>query len=156
MTANRSSARTGNASANSVSDWPCSERMSILRLVRLITGIFPGGFEWRGPLLAKGPLPETLALVLAGENPGNVLDRAADVVGEERDRTDHGERDHGKNNAVLRHRLAVLAVAERVGSDLHEGEELQHLCHLLSLIDAHAVAREFPEGKTGAERRLSC
>src|SRR4051794_12630935 len=96
------------------------------------------------------------AVVLAGENSGDVLDRSANVVGKQRDRTDHGERDHGENNAVLRHRLAVLAVAERVGSDLHEGEELQHLCHLLPLIDAHAVAREFPEGKTGTERSAWC
>src|SRR5689334_19262329 len=101
-----------------------------------------------GPFSRRGPLPEKLRCYLAGENSGDVLDRAADVVREERDRTDHGQRDHGEDHAVLRHRLTLLAVAERVGGDLHEGEELQHLCHLLSLIDAHAVAREIPEGKS--------
>src|SRR6476469_8819757 len=109
-----------------------------------------------GPFSRRGPLPENLRSFLAGENSGDVLDRSADVVREERDRTDHGERDHGEDHAVLRHRLPLLAIAERVSGGLHEGEELQHLCHLLSLIDAHAVAREIPEGKIGWSMERWC
>src|SRR4051812_16818263 len=117
----------------------------------MFTGVLSVAREWeRAPSREGAPYRRNgeTAVFLAGENPGNVLDRAADVVGEERDRTDHGERDHGENHAVLRHRLTLLAIAERVSGGLHEGEELQHLCHLPSLIDAHAVAREFPEGKS--------
>src|SRR5580765_4598082 len=112
---------------------------------------FPGAFwEWSGPLPEKGPPTGDTAICLARQNVRDALDRAADVVGQQRDGTDHGERDHGENHAVLRHRLSLLAPAQRVCGDLHEGEELQHLIHLPSLIDAHArTAREFPEGKTG-------
>src|SRR5580765_5712557 len=109
-----------------------------------------------GPFSRRSPLPEKLRCFLAGENSGDVLDRSADVVREERDRTDHGERDHGEDHAVLRHRLPLLAIAERVSGGLHEGEELQHLCHLLSLIDAHAVARGIPEGKIGWSMERWC
>src|SRR5215211_3491680 len=152
ITANRSSARIGNASANSVSAWPCSDRISILRRT-LVTGVLSFGLgSGAGPFSRRGPLPEELRF-LAGQNAGDVLDRAADVVRQERDGTDHGQRDHGKNHAVLRHRLTLLALAQRVGGDLHEGEELQQLCHLpSSVIDAHAVAREFP-WETAVERR---
>src|SRR4029450_957867 len=101
--------------------------------------------EW-APSREGAPYRRNCGVFLAGQNAGDVLDRSADVVRQERDGTDHGQRDHGKDHAVLRHRLTLLALAQRVGGDLHEGEELQHLCHLPSLvIDAHAVARGFRE-----------
>src|SRR3954452_25228688 len=136
ITAKRSSARIGKASANSVSDWPCSERSSIVRFLRLITGV---RFLWSkgmGPFAIEGaPFRENAWL---RQDSGDVLDGAADVVREERDRADYGESDDGEHDSVLGHRLPLLAPAQRVGGDLHEGEELQHLVTPpFSQLDAH-------------------
>src|SRR2546421_2467553 len=60
----------------------------------------------------------------------DALDGAADVVRQQRDRCNHGQRDDGKNDTVLRHRLPLLAAAESVGhvrgKHLREGEKLEH------------------------------
>src|SRR5882724_10670284 len=71
-----------------------------------------------------------------GENRGDLIDRAGDGAGEEADRDDHDQRDDGKNHAVLGHRLALLALLERLCGvprpALRECKELQHLVHLPS------------------------
>src|SRR4029079_542781 len=64
---------------------------------------------------------------LPGKDPGDALERTANVAREQGDRPDHGDRDHGEDDAVLRHRLPFFAPAQRVCSDLREDEELQHL-----------------------------
>src|SRR5689334_9726291 len=66
---------------------------------------------------------------LARHDAGDVLERSANVVREERDRANHGESDDGQNHAVLRHRLPLLALC----GDLHERKELQHLGDLPSV-----------------------
>src|SRR5262249_54678567 len=64
-----------------------------------------------GPFSTKGPPTGETGVFLARKNPGDVLDCSADVVREERDGTDPGERDPGETHAVPRHRLALLPPA---------------------------------------------
>jgi hypothetical protein len=66
----------------------------------------------------------------ARKKAGDAGDRVADVAREQRDRTDDSDGDDGEDDAVLRHGLPLLAVAEPAGG-LHGGElrgdeELQH------------------------------
>src|SRR5262249_37624897 len=101
---------------------------------------------WIGPLPEEGPfLPEN-CLELAGEDGRHAVDGVLDVARQGRDRHDHHESDDRQDDAVLGHRLTVLALLERLGrlgsEHLRECEELQHSVHLPSLAArAHGVAR---------------
>jgi len=57
----------------------------------------------------------------------------------------NGDRNHGQNDAVLGHRLPILALAKRS----EHVEELQHLIHLLPPSQACLAARQ---GTTTGER----
>src|ERR1043166_3483817 len=101
-----------------------------------------------GPFRRRGPYRKSLDPPLR-EDVGHALDGAPDVVRKERDGTDHGERDHGEHDSVLGHRLPLLAPAQRIRACLDEGEELQHVVHLPSRLDAHASACDLPTGMVG-------
>src|SRR5438105_1385402 len=137
MTAKSSSARIGRASANSVRDWPRSDVTWIVRLLRFFTGSSCRSKGW-APSGEGAPCRRSWCCLR--QNAGDVLDRVAYAGRKQRDRTDDGEGDDGEHDSVLRHRLTLLTPAQRVGGDLHEGEELQHLIHLLSQLDAHISA----------------
>ena len=49
------------------------------------------------------------------------------TLSEKRDRAEYGENDHCQNYTVLRHRLSLLTLAQRIRSDVHEGNEPHHL-----------------------------
>ena len=70
--------------------------------------------------------------------PGDPINGVDDVSGEERERAEDGDRDYGQNNAVLRHRLPIFALAKRS----KKVKKLQHLIHLPSLNQACLAARQ--------------
>src|SRR5262249_41766069 len=81
----------------------------------------PFGSRFAGVLLSPPVLREDVR---------DAVDGVADVAGQERDRGDHREGDDGEDDAVLGHRLTLLATAEgarRIGDErLSEGEQLEH------------------------------
>jgi hypothetical protein len=86
------------------------------------------------------------------QSSGNTAKRVVDGAGEREQRAHDHERDHSENNAVLGHRLALLAPAKAVqeihGPALSGDEKLQHRIHLPSSeaggnIRAHADAGRF-------------
>src|ERR1700693_1887967 len=73
-----------------------------------------------------------------GDVTGDAVSGVDDVAGEERERAEDGDRDYGQNDAVLRHRLPIFALAKRS----KEVKELQHLIHLPSSNQACLAARQ--------------
>src|SRR5262245_31359564 len=89
MTASRSATMNGATSANSTAVCPCSEVMLRLRIVSARARI--------------------AASERASEGVGDETELAGDAESERAERADDREGDQRQHNAVLRHRLAVLA-----------------------------------------------
>src|SRR3954454_17069605 len=94
--------------------------MSILLVIAEV--ISPSKCE--GGLPCGGPPSRAKGLADVGRD---AVDRVHDVAVEKRERAEDGNGDHGQDDAVLRHRLPVLAV-----DPLEVVEELQQLVHLPS------------------------
>src|SRR6185437_5733077 len=138
MTPNNKSARSGRTIANSTSVCP-SELRSDLR------GVFI--FMWvRCRALVVGsdetPEPTRGTDLNCLDRVGDAVDHGADVPREEADRGENGERDHGQDHGVLRHRLTLLVTSLRE-ERLHVYGELKHALHL-------------PSRREGARRTRRC
>jgi hypothetical protein len=72
------------------------------------------GFEpqYVRPNYLSAPDADTVGNAL-GQDPGDARERAADVAGQHRHRTDHRKGHEREHDAVLRHRLTSLVTAER-------------------------------------------
>src|SRR4029450_5650135 len=111
MIPNRSMQSSDSTMANSVIDWPRSLRISILLRLTLISLdrlvlAMGGGGPPRG-----GPRPGVSVL---REERDDGVDRVIDAAAQGGEGADGGDRDHAKDDAVLRHRLTLLARAKRV------------------------------------------
>src|SRR4029450_537057 len=131
MIPNRSMQSSDSTMANSVIDWPRSLRISILlrltliSLDRLVLAMGGGGPPRGGPRPGVSVLREerddgvdrvidAAAQGGARGDRGAGVDRATAAAAQGEERADGGDRDHAEDDAVLRHRLTLLAPAKRV------------------------------------------
>src|SRR5215218_2192788 len=131
-------ARIGSVIANSVIDWPSwLLRESLLLIPGSASVVWLRWLNLRrkegGRALVGRARPVPCRTVL-GDVTGDPGHGGNDVAGEDCECAENGDRDHGKDDAVLRHRLPLFPL-ERV-------EKLEHLIHLPSSNQASLVARQ--------------
>src|SRR5688572_17847601 len=114
MTPKRSSARSGNTSANSVTVWPCWLREILCGEESVFCiGVKPCCFgEGRRVLFLRGRGKRTRLSFWLLEDGRDGVERRRNGAREEAEGDDDPQRDDGENHAVLRHGLTVLAPDE--------------------------------------------
>src|SRR5713101_3061046 len=103
----------------------------------LSSGKVEGGLS-----VARSPPPSTfVSLERVGVRPlrqegSDLVDRTLDATGERGERCDGADRDHGQDDAVLGHRLALLLAKQR--QEITKIGKCQHSIHPLSLVSGRA------------------
>src|SRR2546427_2504748 len=121
--------------ANSVIVWPLSSLIDARLLFMVIAFVWEGGGR---ALCGSEPTPSTfVSLERVGsaslrQEGGDLVDRTLDATGERGERCDGADRDHGQDDAVLGHRLALLLAKQR--QEITKIGKCQHSIHPLSLV----------------------